>query len=351
MCLQVPEDLTPLLFQLLTCVLLNQRQVMKMLDPQYEQTKGLLAMNDSVFSVLLPVLDQLTETSATRRDADPVPPVPDVKCEPTSQLSDTSSSSFVVAATPSVAVRNECNDASSAVNLSRKEDLPRLLPSRAPPACPTEKKRPSGAQYRPTGGFIGDFDRNVAAAKEEQKALKNVLLIRGVLNEAVPQGEELQLARSLLAPCSHIARATSASRIGTHRNILRVELDQPSARAVVDFFRINRQLFSSPTMSVIPSRAPSIQLAVRRLHDLREILERRLPHFNAQIVKGRGLLLRGTDHFTAFAAMAPGLVLSNGDVIPSSLLLENPEHPLGTQKNDPLIHSYYKAHDHFVEID
>ncbi len=167
----------------------------------------------------------------------------------------------------------------------------------------------------------------------------------------MPPGDEPQFAKLLLSPCTHLAQVISANRIGKQQNILRVELDQPAAQAVVDFFWANRNRFPSSTMSLAPSRAPALQLAVRRLHSIQRILNDRLPELNARIVKGRGLLLRGTNYFTAFASVAPGLVLSNGDAIPSSLLLEDPNHPVVLQKNDPLSHSYCKAEDHFAETD
>jgi hypothetical protein len=361
MCLQVPDDLTPLLFQLLSCVLINQRVMMKILDPQSEHTQGGLTMNDSVFSVLPDLLQRLKATPLTPPKTAVVSSAPDVKFDPVSNPSE--SRDYERVNVPGATVSSVGSDATSSINLSCHEKVQRppppstsVEPSNLASGMETagashaKEKQPPSTQYRASGGFVGDFDRNVAAAREEQKSLQNIVLIRGVLDEAVAQGEELELAQTMLSPCSHLASATSAFRIGTQQNILRVELDKPLARAVVDFFWTNRQLFPSPTMCVTPSRAPSVQLAVRRLHQLQKILERRLPQLKARIVKGRGLLLRGTNHFSAFASMAPGLVLSNGDVISSSLLLENPDHPLDMQNNLPT-HSYYKAHDHFVDVD
>lgn len=88
---------------------------------------------------------------------------------------------------------------------------------------------------------------------------------------------------------------------------------------------------------MVPSRAPSLQLAVRRLYELQKILERRLPQLDARVVRGTVLLLRGSDYFTAFASVAPGLLLSNGDAIPSSLLLENPDHPVAIQQKRSIV--------------
>jgi hypothetical protein len=341
MCLQVPEDLTPLLFQLLGCVLVNQRELMKLIDPQCQQTKEMRTLNDNVFAVLAPVLQKLQPTSSTRREADAVSlPVVDVKFEPSPQPRDSSSYTCVDITGP--AVSSEGDDETAPANVNREKTAR---------ATRADKKLSANTQNTIPPGWCGNFERNVAAVKEEQKSRRNILLIRGVLEDPVPPGDETQLAKSLLSPCAHLAQVTGAYRIGNQRNILRVELDQPAAQPVVDFFWANRDCFPSSTMSLAPSRVPALQLAVRRLHSLQKILNDRLPQLNARIVKGRGLLLRGTNYFTTFASVAPGLVLSNGDAIPSSLLLDNPNHPVVLQKNDPLSHSYCKAVDYFAEID
>jgi hypothetical protein len=330
MCLQVPDDLTPLLFNVLACLLANQREMAKLLDPSSDKTKDLLKMTYSAFSVLLPILTNMQEIPTMRPGIDPVSPVPaDVNIVP----------------------------ASAALSSSNAKRPPSAFALSVPVTCinvseiGAEEKQSSDVQHvLPAGGFSGDFKRNVAASQEEQKTRRNVLLLRGVLDRTVTHADDLQLAQSLLSPCSNIASVVSASRIGTQQNILRVELDQPSARAVVDFFWANRQLFPSPTMSVAPSRVPSLQYAVRRMHDLHRVLQHRLPQLKPQVIKGTGLLLRGTDYFTAYAAAASGLLLSNGDAIPF-FLLEKSDQAVIVQKRDRTMSDYYQAEDHFIVID
>jgi hypothetical protein len=344
MCLQVPDDLTPLLFNVLACILANQREMVKLLDTSCDKTKDLLAMTDSAFSVLLPILTKLQETSSTRRDVDPISPVPaDVKFETSSHHSVKQNFSRVdVNGSAKASARNDTPKQLKAAELHTSEKTVKAVKTEA---------RFSGIENTRLGcGFLGDFQRNVAASKKEQERRRNVLLIRGVLDEAVPTSDELELARSLLSPCANIASVVKAYRMGTQQNILGVELDRPSARAVVDFFWANRQAFPSLTMSVAPSRAPSLQYAVRQLHNLQKLLAHHLPQLNPRIVKGTGLLLRDRDHFTAFAAVAPGLVLSNGDAISLSLFREKSDHPVTFQKNG-CTSNYYQADDRFVEID
>ncbi len=361
MCLQVPDDLTSLLFRLLACQLANQREILKLLDPGREQVTGMLKISDNLFSEVITAIKKLKQDPSTHRETDPVSLAPEVKLETRSELCNTSSSNSTCVDVKRDLVESEGSDAATT---SSKVPLQRTPPSHEPPTqsntADNEKtvgvstfKENQLPQRAVPGGFAASYEETVAASKEEQKLLGNVLLIRGVLEDAAvqPHGDEHQRAVLLLSPCAHLAKVTSAHRIGQERNILCVELDQPAARAVVDFFWANRDQFPLATMVVTPSRAPSLQRAVRRLYELQKILERRLPQLNARVVRGTCLLLRGTDYFTAFALIAPGLILSNGDAIPSSLLLDNPEHPVVIQQNDPLAHTYYKAHDHFVRVD
>lgn len=234
MSLQVPDDLTPLFFKLLACVLANQREIMKLLDPSCEQTKETLTMNDSPFSVLLPILKKLEVTPSTRQDAVPVSPVPaDVKFEPAPQLSDTGNCSRVDVNRRTVtSVSNGTCAQLSTADPRASEKTVR--------AVKAEEKRSSGVENTQLGcGIFGDFHQNVAASKKEQQTRRNILLIRGVLDEAVPTRDELDLATSLLSLCSHITSLVKAYPMGTQQNILGVKLDKSSARAVADFFWAN----------------------------------------------------------------------------------------------------------------
>jgi hypothetical protein len=345
MTLYVPDDFTPLLFRLLACLLANQRDIMKMIDPECKQVKEMLTINDSVYSQLLPVLKKLQEIESSPRPTYSVSRAADVKSEPTkhSELCDASSRDGDTHADDikPVAVTSKYERKTTSTDVSSiSKPVPSALASSGQ----------SGVRNNfPARDFVGDFKQKVAASKEEQKLRRHVLLVRGVM-EAVTHGDELQLAQRLLSPCSSIARVMNARRIGTQRNILRVELDQPLARTVVDFFYSNRQSFTSSTMSVAPSRAPSLQRAVRRLHHLQQVIKDRLPQLNPQIIEGTGLRLCGTNHFTAYASLAQGLVLMNGDILPFSHL-ENPDHPIIIQKKDSITGDFYYGHDHFSQVD
>jgi hypothetical protein len=119
MSLQVPEDLTPLLFQLLGCVLVNQRQLMMLIDPECEKTNEMQTLNENVSAVLAPVLLKLQPTPSTRRETDPVsPPVLDVKFEPSPQqcLSDS-----YTCDTTGHAVPRKGNDAATPANVNSEK--------------------------------------------------------------------------------------------------------------------------------------------------------------------------------------------------------------------------------------
>jgi hypothetical protein len=301
-----------------------------------------------VYTELLPALKKLQEVESSRRDLNPVPRPTDVDEVESEHKPEQCDARCNVdgphADVKPLAVPSNSNGESTSTASSNAKHLASAF---------TSSGQSRVHHTLSTGGCVDDFKNftaNVVVSKEEQKTRRHVLLVRGVLDVAVTDSKDLQLAQELLSPCSDIAHVVSAERIGTQRNILRVELDKPLARKIVDFFYANRQLFTSPTMTVAPSRVRFLQLAVQRLHHLQQVLKERLPQLKAQIVEGTGLLLCGTNHFTAYASLAQGLVFMNGDVLPFSHL-ENSDLPVIIQKKDRPPGVFYQAENHFSQID
>ncbi len=132
MCSQLPDDLTSLLFRLLACQLVNQREILKLLDPSREKVAEMLKINDNMITEFVPVITKLKQTSSSQRVPDPVSPVPDRTLAPRPELSGTSSPNNVDVTR--AAVKREHSEVNTFANVSGKEEEGDQPPSHAPPA-------------------------------------------------------------------------------------------------------------------------------------------------------------------------------------------------------------------------